>query len=43
MDSFILFNVKHINSCDFKPEHVYVELINLPVEFVRFQWLCRLS
>lgn len=39
MDSFILFHVKHINSCHFKPEHVYVELIDLPVEFVRLQRL----
>ncbi len=43
MDSFILFHVKHINSCHFKPEHVYVELIDLPVEFVRFQRHCKLS
>ena len=43
MDSFILFHVKHINSCHFKPEHVYVELIDLPVEFVRLQRPCRLS
>lgn len=37
MDSFILFHMKHINSCDFKPEHMYVELIDLPAEFVRLQ------
>lgn len=43
MDSFILFHVKHINSCHFKPEHVYVELIDLPVEFVRLQRPCKLS
>lgn len=42
MDSFILFHVKHINSCHFKPEHVYVELIDLPVEFVRLQRPCKL-
>lgn len=33
MESFILFHVKYINSCHFKPEDMYVELIDLPVEF----------
>ena len=42
MESFILFHVKYINSCHFKPEDMYIELINLPVEFVRLQRPCRL-
>lgn len=35
MESFILFHVKHINSCHFKLEDMYIELIDLPVEFVK--------
>lgn len=42
MESFILFHVKYINSCHFKPEDMYVELIDLPVEFVRLLRPCRL-
>lgn len=43
MESFILFHVKHINSCQFKPEDMYIELIDLTVEFVRLQRPCRLN
>lgn len=42
MESFILFHVKHINSCHFKPEDMYIELIDLHVKFVRLQRPCRL-